>query len=670
MFFLSTTLSLALGLYFGRNNIVISIVVSIAYLIFILWRFGKKRFIVVISFFALGVFIPRIPWPSNKGPDYGGIVIDARDNYYLFQSKFERYYVYSKDNDFEIGDYLVLKGEVKEFKATNYESQFDFKRYLKNKGTTKELVVNKYDIKHQSLIRIHHFKKSYLSKFDENTASLISAFLFNDKDYSNDLVKYADSSSVLFLFSLSGIYLHILFAISNYLLFLKFSKKTSRILTLTIFLPYAFFSFTKIGTIRVFSLQILKILNEFFLKKRKFAHIELVSILALIFLIIDYHLVYQEAFYIGFLLSVLAPIMLNATKCIDKLWKRRILSTILFFVLIFPSFIKSSFITPLFLFETNILIPFNLTFILFASLCTLLPLYKTVAFFGKPIAWILEKMDEPRLRLPFGDWGGTFSYFYILVFLLLVFYLEAVRIKHAKIAGLCLLTMITISVVPLQEPISNCVYFVNVGQGDSIIIKNKSHTVMIDTGGNKKFDMAEKTLIPFMNKKKITHLDALIITHDDFDHSGAKESLIQNFRVENVLTEKNQFPYKIGDLKIDNLNTFDFDEANDNSLVLSLQFMNKKWLFTGDASVKTEEMMMKTYNLDCDILKVGHHGSNSSTCEKFIKATSPDEAIISCGEKNTYGHPNQEVINRLNKYNIKIRRTDEEGTICYFSLKA
>ena len=279
-------------------------------------------------------------------------------------------------------------------------------------------------------------------------------------------------------------------------------------------------------------------------------------------------------------------------------------------------------------------------------------------------------MDIFNIHIPFGNWGGAFSILFISGVLLLVFYLEAVRLKHVKIAVICLLTMITISVVPLQEPLSNSVYFVNVGQGDSIIIKNKSHTVMIDTGGNKSFDMAKESLIPFMNKKKITHIDALILTHDDFDHSGAKDSLVENFRVKNVLTKKNQFPYQIGDLYIENLNTFDFDEANDNSLVLSLDFIGKKFLFMGDASVKTEEKILSKYNVDCDILKVGHHGSNTSSSEKFIKSASPKEAIISCGEKNLYGHPHNEIIERLTKYNVKVRRTDKEGTICYFSLVA
>ena len=670
MFILCTTFGLVLGLYFARTNLVISIVISLAYLVFVLLRFGKGRFVLVVTLFGIGILIQHIPIKMTPRDQYIGYVIDARDNYYLFQTKFERYYVSSKDNTYEIGDKLVLKGEVKPLKITTYESRFDFGQYLNNKGVTRELIVKDCDEKHLSLIRSLQFKKKVLSKYDQNTSALISAFVFNDKDYSNSSISIANNNSVIYLFSLSGIYLHVLFAISEYLYKLKFSNRTSRILTFVTFLPLAIFSFTKIGTIRVFSLYLLKILAEIIFKKRKFAHIELVSILALIFLIIDYHLVYQEAFYIGFLLSIIAPITLNATKFIKNKVKRKIISSILISLLIFPIQVKNGIYTPFYTAKTLLLFPLNFALLIVFILNLIFPISKAVTFVAKGIIWILEKMDLYNLHLPFGNWGGAFSIIFITIVLLMVFYLEAVRVKHAKMAGLALLVMTTISLVPLQEPLSNAVYFVNVGQGDSIIIKNRNHTVMIDTGGYKSFDMAKETLIPFMAKKKITHIDALILTHDDFDHSGAKDSLLENFKVKEVLTEKNQFPYKIGNLNIENLNTFDFDEANDNSLVLSLDFIGKKFLFTGDASIKTEEKIMEKYNVDCDILKVGHHGSNTSSSEKFIKMTSPEEAIISCGAKNMYGHPHKEIIDRLNKYNINIRRTDEEGTICYFSLIA
>ena len=224
MFLLCTTFALALGLFFFKSNIVISILISLTFLIFVLFRFGKRKFVIVILLFASGVVIPKIPIKANPGPTYVGYVIDARDNYYIFQSKFEKYYVYLEDNDLEIGDKLVLKGEVKPFKSTSYESQFDFRKYLENKGITEELNVKAIESKRQSLIRIHHFKRKFLNKFDENTSTLISAFLFNDKDYSSNSIRIANNNSVLFLFSLSGIYLHLLFAIAEYLYLIKFSK--------------------------------------------------------------------------------------------------------------------------------------------------------------------------------------------------------------------------------------------------------------------------------------------------------------------------------------------------------------------------------------------------------------------------------------------------------------
>ena len=97
--------------------------------------------------------------------------------------------------------------------------------------------------------------------------------------------------------------------------------------------------------------------------------------------------------------------------------------------------------------------------------------------------------------------------------------------------------------------------------------------------------------------------------------------------------------------------------------------MSKKWLLTGDASTASENYMIGSgINIDCDILKVGHHGSKTSTSEAFIRATTPMEAVISCGATNKYGHPNKEVVDRLTKHGAKIRRTDLEGTISYVSI--
>ena len=121
-------------------------------------------------------------------------------------------------------------------------------------------------------------------------------------------------------------------------------------------------------------------------------------------------------------------------------------------------------------------------------------------------------------------------------------------------------------------------------------------------------------------------------------------------------------------ISIQNLNVWNFDNSNDNSLVLDVDFYSNKFLLMGDVSTKVENKLIKTYGLSlkADYLKLGHHGSNTSSSDEFIKIVSPKEAIISCGVNNIYNHPSKQVIDTLNKYKIKIRRTDLEGTISYY----
>lgn len=668
MVLLCTTLSLILGLYFLHTNIFISITISLAYLIFIFIRFNKKTFFISLCLFTCGAVIGNLNLEYNsKNSEYSGFVVDSKKNYILVQSHYEKFYVYEKDNSYEVGDYIVLKGVPEKVNLTTYESQFNFKEYLENKGVKRELKTNKIDSKFNTPIRIKHFKTKILSSYSEDAQSLLKAFLFNEKDYESDAIKFTSDLKLSHLFSMSGIYLHFIFGALTYVLALKFSEKTSEILPFLILLPYAFFSFSKIGTLRVYGLYLLKFINKYKLKK-KFNHIELVSLLALFFLIIDYHLVYQESFYIGFSLSTLIPFINNALSFMKKR-KMRILMPLFIYSFMLPIITKEGSLNLFsFIFTQILLIP-NLIFIILTMVNFIIPMHKLVNFMASILMWILEKMDLINISIPFATWGGTFALIFYFLFIIGIYLLEGMRFKNFKLLSVSILSLLLVSIVPLQEPLINAVYFINVGQGDSILIKNRSHTVLIDTGGYKGCDMALETLIPFMHKHKITNLDALITTHDDFDHNGAATSLIQNFKVKNYLTSKDDFPYEVGDLYFENLNVFNATSDNDSSLVLSLDFMNKKWLFMGDASTKVEDMIIDAgFNVDVDIIKIGHHGSKYSTSEKFLKAATPDTAIISCGAKNYYGHPNEETLDRLRKYNVKIRRTDEEGTISYLSL--
>ena len=194
--------------------------------------------------------------------------------------------------------------------------------------------------------------------------------------------------------------------------------------------------------------------------------------------------------------------------------------------------------------------------------------------------------------------------------------------------------------------------------------------MLIDTGGLTYMDVANDSLVPFLRKKRIYKIDAVIITHYDYDHYGALSSLAKSYPVKSVYDYNSVFPVTIGNLTFNNYNYYaNTSEENDKSLVISFTNCKKDFVIMGDAPSYIEKEIIKHVDsIKCDVLKVGHHGSNTSTSEEWLKYLSPSEAIVSCGKNNKFGHPNKEVVSLLNKNKIKIHRTDLEGTIVYKQL--
>ena len=234
---------------------------------------------------------------------------------------------------------------------------------------------------------------------------------------------------------------------------------------------------------------------------------------------------------------------------------------------------------------------------------------------------------------------------------------------------------------------SDYVYFFDVGQGDSTLLHLDNKNILIDTGGKENKNIVNNTQIPYFKSDGIRKIDYLIITHGDYDHMGEAINLVNNFKVEKVIL--NCGPYNdlekelikvldkkiikyysyIKQLNIDKnklyfLQTKEYDNENDNSNVIYTELKGYKFIFMGDASVTTEKEILNKYNLsDIDVLKVGHHGSRTSTSKEFIDEINPQYSIISVGKNNRYGHPNKEVLDALDK--TKIYRTDQDGSIMF-----
>ena len=209
------------------------------------------------------------------------------------------------------------------------------------------------------------------------------------------------------------------------------------------------------------------------------------------------------------------------------------------------------------------------------------------------------------------------------------------------------------------------VVMIDVGQGDSFLIQQPFNrgNILIDTGGLKNSDLASVTLVPYLHSIGIYQLDYVFLSHDDFDHSGAYDSLKNQIKIKQTITEY-QSEIVIGDVIIKMLETSNSEDSNDNSLVLLAEINGLKYLFTGDISTAVElELIEKYPDLKVDVLKVSHHGSQSATSAAFLMAIDPKIALISCGKNNFYGHPSSEVIERLDDYGIKTYRTDQSGMV-------
>ncbi|TYP56687.1 ComEC/Rec2 family competence protein [Thermosediminibacter litoriperuensis] len=234
------------------------------------------------------------------------------------------------------------------------------------------------------------------------------------------------------------------------------------------------------------------------------------------------------------------------------------------------------------------------------------------------------------------------------------------------------------------------VNFLDVGQADSIfIIFPGGSTMLVDAGNN---DDA-KTVINYIKKKGVKRIDAVVATHPHEDHIGAIDDVIHTFDIgkiymPRVTTTTKTFrdlmqavsdkklkittvkggmtiPLEAGiDIRVLAPNNTRYDELNNYSAVLKITYKNNSFLLTGDAEKLSErEMLEKKYDLKADVLKVGHHGSSSSTSTEFLKSVWPRYAVISFGKDNDYGHPHRETLERLRKHNVKVYTTAGNGHV-------
>lgn len=253
---------------------------------------------------------------------------------------------------------------------------------------------------------------------------------------------------------------------------------------------------------------------------------------------------------------------------------------------------------------------------------------------------------------------------FVFIFIFIVVYIQCLKHFKWKYMILFLIPFLEVFCNPFFQ-----VYTLNIGQGDCSVIVEPFYksVVMIDCGQSLYRDNVERIIFPFLENKNIHTIDTLILTHDDFDHSGGYDCLKEKVKIKQVIKDSKdkvnvEYPFYLL------LQERMAKDENDSSIISYFTYDHLNYLFMGDASKEIEKQLMDAYDLKADVIKIGHHGSNTSSDAAFLDSLDCKIALISAGYKNKYDHPSTETLTTLDHLHIHTFCTSTDGSIAIYSL--
>ena len=592
----------------------------------------------------------------------------------------------------------VVSGETEEFDPARNLNGFDAKKYYQSLGISRSLQVKSLKPLRRSRFGLSDLRQRLIRTIDQHyskrLASYIKALVIGYKDA--EFAEYSEAyktTGLLHLFTLSG--LHIQFYLGGIHLLLKRAGLTREVrlgllsLIGLLLICLTGGGFSTIRAVLSFLIAFACLTFEVLLSKLDQWSLML-FLLVLGFPLVLWSVDAQLSLYFALMLVYLNDLRLKA-------WQQTLLFSLLSLPVLIFSFSEWTIIGGLF---TLLLFPLFEWLILPGCLILFfgcfLPLPQLIASLMEQLFLLLEKLLAfaaiPNLIT------GRPAF---LIFLLLILFVLLIidRLKYQRTFYL-LLGAVCLLVASIAFSANGMVAFVDVGQGDSIFIKLPfmQETFLIDTGGRLNFkqkpwqarqpkQLSDYNLIPFLKSLGCRKIDHLLVTHNDADHMGELNNVMSKIKISNLyLANGSQLELKkllmgvkgtkihlvkqgdtIGKhLKVQILLPEKSEGENDDSLVTYFQINQQRFLLTGDLEMTGEEKLLNNYpQLKTDFLKVGHHGSNTSTDEEFLKKIKPKYGIISVGKKNRYGHPTAETLEKLNKFQVKVFRTDQQGMVYY-----
>ena len=576
-------------------------------------------------------------------------------------------------NNLSYGDKIKVKGTLITPSKNTNQNTFNYQKYLYYKKIyylVEATSINKIANNNNYLYTI---KNTLYQKIDKlKSSNYIKTLLFCDNTLSKEIKESYRINGISHLFSVSG--MHINFFVSIIYLYLNkitYNKRIKYLIT-NIFIITYLILFPSSSLLRSAVMSILYSIN--YLLKLKIKKIDILLLTLGVSLLINPFIIYDLGYIYSYTITFFLVLSSSTLKKKNKINKIIYISLLSFLVSIPITIYNSYEINIISILLNIILVPIISIIILPLTILTyIFPILDSILYLFtntlETISLFISKINITKIIFPKPS----------LLIIVLYYIIFLLSYQNKKYFYLNIILLIIIYISPYLNSNFEVVMF-EVGEADCHLIKypyNKN-TILIDTGKNEY--KIKNEVIPYLKSIGIKKIDYLIITHGDEDHIGGSITLINNFQVKNVILNKGTFtdlekeliknlnkkkiPYQININKINLsnhtiylLNNTKYNNENDNSIITYFTYQKYKFLYMGDASITTEDNLLENYNLNnISILKVGHHGSNTSSSKDFISQINPSISLISVGKNNIYHHPNKEVINNLSK--SRIYRTD------------
>lgn len=645
------------------------------------------KILTILSLIITIIYTKYYPFKSvfnNNDTEFIGIVEDyiIKDNQIKISLKSkERIIVTYKYtgkvfNNLSYGDKIKVTGVLKEPSTNNIFNNFNYKKYLYNKKIYYIIEASKIDKIQNNNNHIYTIKNLLYTRINSlKSSNYIKALLFGDNKLDKEIKTSYQINGISHLFSVSGFHINFITSIIYFYLDRVTYNKKIKYITVDIFLVLYLLLCNTTSLLRCTVMNILLSINH--LLKLNIKKIDIVLLTLILCIIINPFIIYDIGFIYSYTISFFLILYKNKYKTNNKLLKIIYISLISFLVSLPINIYTSYEINFLSIILNIILVPIVSLILLPLSLLTLIfPILDNILYL---ITSILEKISLYTSNINIFKQILSKPSIILIIIYYLVIILILSKNKHYY---LILILLIFHKTIPLYNSNLEVVMF-DVGEADSMLIStpSKKVNILIDTGRG--IDI--NNIIIYLKSIGISKLNYLIITHGDEDHIGGALYLIDNFKVDNVILNKGDYTelevelithLKNKNIKYTNninkipllgsymylLNTKKFSNENDNSIVTYFEYQKYKFLFMGDSSSKTEEYLINNYNLtNISFLKVGHHGSNTSSSPLFINKITPKVSLISVGRNNFYHHPNKEVLTNLS--NSVIYRTDINKSI-------